>query len=372
MKIQCIGAGPAGLVFSILTKIHNHHHDIVIYERNLSDVTTGWGLTLSEPILQQLANIDPIIVEQFRLHILTLNHVDIHIQGKTIRSSGQRLLAISRLKMINILRKRAQDFGIKIHYSSSLEAEDLINPPTDLTIISDGSNSKVRHQLKNKFNTHIHEGKNLYLWLGTSQLFNNNFNFIFEQTETGWFWAHCFKFEENCSTFIVECTYETWIKTGFSHMDEKQTIIFLEKVFHRHLYGHPLKINDICREKAYWRRFVSPISKYWHHDKKVLLGNAAHSTHFSIGSGTKLAIGDAIVLAENLKSCNELNSTYLTHYQHRRESESYNLHIAARNSQSWFENIESFISNDPLQFSISLLLRSGRLSSDELSVILLE
>ncbi|MEQ1963943.1 FAD-dependent monooxygenase [Xenorhabdus khoisanae] len=372
MKIQCIGAGPAGLVFSILAKIHNNQHDIIIFERNSLNMTTGWGLVLSEPILQQLANADPIIVEQLKPHILTLNNIDIHIKEKNIRSSGHQFLAISRLKLINILRKRAMDINIKINYNTSLESEDLINLPADLTIISDGSNSKIRQQLKDKFSTDIHEGKNLYLWLGTSQLFNNAFNFIFEQTETGWFWAHCYKFEDNFSTFVVECTYETWKKTGFSHMDERQTIIFLEKVFQRHLHGHSLKTNDVYREKAYWRRFVSPISKHWHHDKKILLGNAAHSTHFSIGSGTKLAIGDAIALAENLRSCNKLDLTNLTHYQQCRQNESLNLHIAAKNSQSWFENVESLISNDSLQFAISLLLRSGRVSQDDLSINLLQ
>ncbi|WP_340621012.1 hypothetical protein [Xenorhabdus siamensis] len=372
MKIQCIGAGPAGLVFAILTKMHNHHHEIVIYERHLPNVTTGWGLTLSESILQQLAKIDPIIVEQLRSHVLTLNHIDIHIRGKIIRSSKQQLLAISRLSMVNILRKRAQDIGIRINYNISLKYEDLIKLSADLTVISDGSNSKIRNQLENKFNTVLHEGNNLYLWLGTSQLFNNTFNFIFEQTETGWFWAHCFKFEKNCSTFIVECSHETWIKTGFLYMDKKQTINFLEKTFYRHLHGHPLKFNDIFRKKIYWRRFVSPVSKIWYYDKKVLLGNVAHSTHFSIGSGTKLAIGDAIALAENLRSCNRLDLTNLAHYQQCRQNESLNLHIAAKNSQSWFENVDSLISNDFLQFSISLLLRSGRISQDDLSINLLQ
>ncbi|MDC9622880.1 FAD-dependent monooxygenase [Xenorhabdus sp. XENO-7] len=372
MKIQCIGAGPAGLVFSILAKMQDHNRDVVVYERNLSNVTTGWGLVLSEPMLQQLANIDPSIVEQLRPHISTLNHIDIHIKEKTYRSSGYQFLAISRLEMINTLRKKALDLGIKINYDSSLNAEDLINFPADLTVISDGANSKIRHQLKDEFDTDIDEGKNLYLWLGTSHLFNDTFNFIFEQTETGWFWAHCYKFENDHSTFVVECTHETWAKTGFAHMDEKQTIAFLEKVFHRHLCGHPLQINDTCREKAYWRRFVTPISKHWSHDKKVLLGNAAHSAHFSIGSGTKLAIGDAIALAENLKSSNKLDSACFTDYQHNRQDESSNLHIAAQNSQSWFENVESLIENDPLEFSISLLLRSGRLSRDELTINLLE
>lgn len=364
MKILCVGGGPGGLYFAISMKLRNSHHDITVIERNRPDDTFGWGVVFSDQTLGNLDENDPQSAETIRQSFAHWDNIDVHIHGEVIRSGGHGFIGISRLRLLNILQARAQDLGVELLFES--EFDPLAMPQDyDVVVAADGLNSKIRTQYETVFQPALDHRKNKFIWLGTRQLFDA-FSFIFVQAPHGWIWAHAYRFDQDMSTFIIECEPETWYATGLDQMSKEEGIAYCEAVFAEYLDGHALLENaKHLRDSSIWINFPRVICQHWHHNNIVLLGDAAHTAHFSIGSGTKLAFEDAITLADSLHQHRDLKTAFQK-YQKAREVEVFRLQNAARNSTEWFEHFPRYAHLEPIQLTYSLLTRSQRVSHENL------
>jgi anthraniloyl-CoA monooxygenase len=366
LKIACIGGGPAGLYFAISTKLRDPQHDIHVFERNAEGVTFGWGVVFSDQTVENLMANDPvsggIISEEFA----HWDDIDVHIHGKCVRSSGHGFIGIGRKRLLEILSSRARELGIQLHYEQECSPDLAAWHDWDLIIAADGINSRFRETYADRFGVDVQERANRFVWLGTPKTFDA-FTFAFEKTEAGWIWAHAYRFADDCSTFIVESSEQTWRGLGFDTMDQGQVIAECERIFARQLDGQPLLSNAThLRGSAAWLKFRRIICERWHHDKIILLGDAAHTAHFSIGSGTKLALEDAIKLAEVLNRPGLNRAAALAEYQAERNLEVLKLQNSARNSTEWFETVERYLKFEPWQFAYSLMTRSQRISHENL------
>ncbi|HVF36932.1 MAG TPA: bifunctional salicylyl-CoA 5-hydroxylase/oxidoreductase [Sphingomicrobium sp.] len=366
MKIACIGGGPAGLYFALSMKLRDARHDIHVFERNAEGVTFGWGVVFSDQTVDNLMANDPesgrIIAEEFA----HWDDIDVHLNGSRIRSSGHGFIGIGRKRLLQILADRARALGAEIHYERDCEPDLTSWAGWDLVIAADGINSRFREAYAEHFGVDVQERANRFVWLGTPKSFDA-FTFAFEKTEAGWVWAHAYRFAGDCSTFIVECSEATWRRLGFDRMDQAEVTEICEKIFAKHLDGYPLLSNAAhLSGSAAWLKFRRIICDNWHHDKLILLGDAAHTAHFSIGSGTKLALEDAIKLAEVLNRQGLDRIEALAEYQSERNLEVLKLQNSARNSTEWFETVERYLDFEPWQFAYSLLTRSQRISHENL------
>ena len=280
-----------------------------------------------------------------------------------MRSGGHGFAGIARKRLLNILQERARELGVKLQFEA--EVEDLgAYRDADLIIAADGINSRIRNQYAAAFRPSLELRTNKYIWLGTHQVFDA-FTFIFEETEHGWIWAHAYRFDADTSTFIVECDPATWQGLGFDQMSQQDGIAACEMLFERYLDGQRLMSNAAHRRGSAWLNFPRVACERWHHDNIVLLGDAAHTAHFSVGSGTKLALEDAIGLADALHADHDLERA-LEAYQESRRTEVLRLQSAARNSTEWFEAVPRYVRFEPLQFAYALLTRSQRVSHENL------
>jgi anthraniloyl-CoA monooxygenase len=369
MKITCIGGGPAGLYFALLMKKQDPSHRITVVERNRPYDTFGWGVVFSDQTLGNLQLADP---ESARQILDAFNHwddIEVNIRGHKIRSGGHGFCGIGRKRLLNILQKRCEELGVELVFETDVQ-DDLQYADSDLVIASDGLNSRIRTKYADTYQPDIDVRKCRFVWLGTHKLFEA-FTFAFEETEHGWFQAHCYRFDAETSTFIVEVPEETWLKAGLDRMEKEESIEFCEKLFAKYLDGHKLISNAThLRGSAQWIRFPRVVCEHWvHHNGKapvVLMGDAAHTAHFSIGSGTKLALEDAIELARCIgKRPGELAQA-LQDYEAVRSVEVLRIQNAARNSTEWFENVKRYVNLAPEQFAYSLLTRSQRISHENL------
>ena len=366
MKIACIGGGPAGLTFAISMKLRDPRHDVQVFERNAEGVTFGWGVVFSDQTVDNLMANDPISGKLIADEFAHWDDIDVHIHGQCVRSSGHGFIGIGRQRLLAILTARARDLGIPLHFEHEAEPDLAAWADWDLVIAADGVNSRFRETYANQLGVDIQQRANRFIWLGTPRLFDA-FTFAFEKTDAGWVWAHAYRFADDCSTFIVECSPETWAGLGFEQMDQAETIATCERIFAAYLGGQPLLTNaGHLRGSAAWLQFRRIICERWHHDRLILLGDAAHTAHFSIGSGTKLAIEDAIKLANVLNRPGLSLSAALTEYQAERSLEVLKLQNSARNSTEWFETVERYLDFEPWQFAYSLLTRSQRISHENL------
>jgi anthraniloyl-CoA monooxygenase len=384
MKIACIGAGPAGLYFAISMKLRDPAHEIEVFERNAPGVTFGWGVVFSDQTVENLTANDSksakIIADEFA----HWDDIDVHIHGQTTTSSGHGFIGIGRKRLLEILQDRARELGVVLHFEAECDPADPKWRDYDLVIASDGANSRFRDAHGDAFGVDVDVRKNKFVWLGTSKAFDA-FTFAFEETEHGWIWAHAYRFAPDCSTFIVECDEETWRNFGFDTMDQADAITACERLFAQYLDGHKLMSNAAhLRGSAAWLNFRRIKCERWSTGNVILLGDAAHTAHFSIGSGTKLALEDAIKLADVL---NRLKSSpafarqgdhpeggggalsleaALDEYVAERNLEVLKLQNSARNSTEWFETLDRYLHFEPLQFAYSLLTRSQRISHENL------
>ncbi len=365
MKIDCLGGGPAGLYFAISMKLRDPSHEIHVYERNRPGDTFGWGVVFSDQTLENLAGNDPVTGRQINDRLIHWDDIEVHFKGTLERSTGHGFCGIGRRRLLNILQDRCRDLGVHLHFEVEIEPEFVDRSDADLIIASDGINSKIRNRFAEHFRPDIDVRRNKYVWLGTRKVFEA-FNFIFEETEAGWIWAHAYRFDKDTSTFIVECSPETWAALGFDRMDQDETCRACERIFARHLDGHALMSNARHLRGSAWLNFQRVLCDTWHHRNIVLLGDAAHTAHFSIGSGTKLAFEDAIKLADVLHAKDLSPETALAEYQEERALEVLRLQSAARNSTEWFEDLERYVDFEPIQFTYSLLTRSQRVSHENL------
>lgn len=366
MKIACIGAGPAGLYFAISMKLRDPSHEIEVFERNAPGVTFGWGVVFSDQTVENLAANDPksakIIADEFA----HWDDIDVHIHGQTITSSGHGFIGIGRKRLLEILQNRARELGVVLHFEAECDPADPKWRDYDLVIGSDGANSRFRDAYADAFGVDIDVRRNKFVWLGTSKVFDA-FTFAFEEAEHGWIWAHAYRFAPDCSTFIVECDEQTWRNFSFDTMDQAKAIATCERLFAKYLDGHKLMSNAAhLRGSAAWLNFRRIKCERWSTGNVILLGDAAHTAHFSIGSGTKLALEDAIKLADVLNRKGLSLEAAMDEYVAERNLEVLKLQNSARNSTEWFETLERYLHFEPLQFAYSLLTRSQRISHENL------
>jgi len=366
LRIACIGAGPAGLYFAISLKLRDARHEVHVFERNAEGVTFGWGVVFSDQTVENLMANDPVSGQVIADEFAHWDDIDVHIHGQCIRSSGHGFIGIGRKRLLEILAARACELGVEIHYETECGPQLDNWREWDLVIAADGANSRFREAHADEFGVDIQERANRFIWLGTSKTFDA-FTFAFEKTEAGWIWAHAYRFSDDCSTFIVECSEETWRGLGFDQMDQVEAIAECERIFAKYLDDHRLLSNAAhLSGPASWLKFRRIICERWHYDKVILLGDAAHTAHFSIGSGTKLALEDAIKLAEVLNRPGLDLAEALTEFQAERNLEVLKLQNSARNSTEWFETVERYLHFEPWQFAYSLLTRSQRIRHENL------
>jgi anthraniloyl-CoA monooxygenase len=358
MRIVTLGAGPAGLYFSLLAKKANPSHDITVIERNPQGATYGWGVVFSEETLGALRDADRRTYEQITESFATWSAIDVRFRGETVRSRGHAFSGLSRKRLLEILAGRCEELGIEIQYLQDvMDLGEL--PESDLVAAADGVNSLVRRHLQDAVRPALHVHSTKFVWFGTDLVFTA-FTFIFRENEHGLFQVHGYPFDARTSTFIVECPDETWRRAGLDQATEEESIAYCEKLFAEDLAGHSLMSN-----RSLWGSFVTLRNETWHHGNVVLLGDAVHTAHFTIGSGTKLAMEDAISLVEQLERHDDLE-TALTHYEMDREPLVERIQLAALESAAYFENVRRYSSFEPLQFAFNLLTRSGRITHLEL------
>jgi anthraniloyl-CoA monooxygenase len=366
MRIACLGGGPAGLYFAISMKLRDGAHDIHVFERNRADDTFGWGVVFSDQTVENLMANDPVSGAAIRDEFAHWDDIEVHIHGETIRSSGHGFIGIGRKRLLAILQDRARALGVELHFEheASPRLEDWAD--FDLVIAADGANSRIRTAYEPHFGVDAQVRRNRFFWFGTPKAFEA-FTFAFEETEAGWVWAHAYRFDEDFSTFIVEMAPETWTRLGLDRMGQPEAIALCERLFAKYLDGAPLISNaaHLSGSQA-WLQFRRIVCGTWHYRNLILLGDAAHTAHFSIGSGTKLALEDAIKLAEVLSRPGLAREEALAEYQAERNLEVLKLQNSARNSTEWFETLERYLHFEPIQFAYSLLTRSQRVSHENL------
>jgi anthraniloyl-CoA monooxygenase len=351
MKVTVIGAGPAGLYLSILLKKADPAHEITVLERNAPDATFGWGVVFSEETLGALRDADYATYVEITDSFARWSTVDIHYRGKLLRSGGNRFSAIKRTHLLDILQRRCRELGVDLRFGVEVS-----EPPdgADLLVAADGANSLVRKA--HDFRTSVEPQGCKYVWFGTDLVFDA-FTFIFKDTEFGLFQVHAYPFDEQTSTFIVECPEPVWRRAGLDTMSEQESIAFCERLFAEDLGGHRLLSN-----RSLWLSFPLVRNASWHHGNTVLIGDSAHTAHFSIGSGTKLAMEDAIALANAFIRHPGDREAALIDYELERQPVVERFQQAAGDSAGYFGRVGSYTRLEPIQFAANLLTRSGRIS----------
>ncbi|MBA3774476.1 MAG: bifunctional salicylyl-CoA 5-hydroxylase/oxidoreductase [Ramlibacter sp.] len=369
MNIVCIGGGPSGLYFALLMKKQNPAHDITVVERNKPYDTFGWGVVFSDQTLGNLQAADAPTAAEILGAFNHWDDIEVNIRGHKFRSGGHGFCGIGRKRLLNILQQRCEDLGVSLVFEADVKGDEQF-PDADLIIASDGLNSRIRGKYADSYQPDIDLRHCRFVWLGTHKRFEA-FTFAFEETQWGWFQAHAYQFDGDTSTFIVEAPEEVWQKAGLDTMEKEDSISFCEKLFAGHLGGHKLMSNaSHLRGSAQWIRFPRVVCKSWvHHNGRapvVLMGDAAHTAHFSVGSGTKLALEDSIELARCIGRSPSDLAQALRDYEAVRSVEVLKIQNAARNSTEWFENVRRYAHLPPEQFAYSLLTRSQRISHENL------
>ncbi len=365
MKIVCVGGGPASLYFSILMKQAFPQVSIEVYERNKADDTFGWGVVFSRETLGNLASRDPESYRQIESRFAYWDDIETYVGGQCITSTGHGFCGLSRRELLLILQARAQAVGVQLNFQSELKPDQI--PAADLVLAADGVHSLMREAGAAHFKPSLDWRKCKFIWLGTTRPLRA-FTFVFKNTEWGLFQVHAYPFEkpgskaEAVSTWIVEMREETWRKAGLDKLDEAQSVAFLEKIFADDLGGHRLLPN-----KSVWRTFPTVRCEHWHHGNTVLMGDAVHTAHFSIGSGTKLAMEDAMSLVDAFKAHGVSDvPKVLAAYEDAHKGDVLRLQRAAQTSLEWFENSARYIQQEPVQFTFNLMTRSKRITWDNL------
>ncbi|MCX2184240.1 FAD-dependent monooxygenase [Streptomyces sp. SKN60] len=349
MKITIVGGGPGGLYFSILMKRQDPSHEITVYERNAEGATYGWGVTYWAGLLDKLRAGDPESAEAIAAASVTWTDGVAIVRDERTVHRGDAGFGIGRRRMLGLLADRARELGVRVaheHPVSGPDAPELAG--ADLVVAADGVNSLLREARPERFGAEVTGGRNHYVWLGTTKVFDS-FSFAFKETEHGWIWCYAYGFSGEQSTCVVECGPETWRGLGLDRTQEDDTLRLLEKIFADLLDGEPL----IGREQhgdgapAQWLNFRTLTTRTWHDGNTVLLGDAAHTTHYSIGAGTTLALEDALGLAAALRAHGSDLPTAFAVYGRRRRAELVSAQSAARYSAQWYENLPRYMHLPP-------------------------
>ncbi|MGH3874755.1 MAG: FAD-dependent monooxygenase [Pseudonocardiaceae bacterium] len=354
MQIVCVGGGPAGLYYAISAKLRNKNHDITVIERNPAGVTYGWGVGYWDDVLDSLYRNDPVSARRIQGVSGVWDGVEVHVGGRQTAYLGGYGLSMGRKRLLDFLTDRAMDLGVDIQFGRAVE--DLSEfAAADLIVASDGLNSQERRLFSGHYQTDVVVGRNKYLWLGTHRVFDA-FRYVFEKTPAGWIWLHAYYLDPERSTCIVECSPETWEGLGFHELGADQSLRLLERIFERQLLGHSLISQMRSADTLPWNNFRIISNNTWYRGNVVLIGDAAHTTHFSIGSGTKLAIGDAIALAAQVEDHDELHCA-LQAYDEQRRAEVIPIQRNAASSMRWLERVEDHIGRNSVDFAYELSKR---------------
>ena len=359
MKINIIGGGPAGLYFAILMKSADAAHQIKIYERNGPDDTFGWGVVFSGKTLANLRAADEVSHAEITKEFEAWDNVDVVHRDEKISIHGNSFSGVARLQLLKILQRRAEQLGVEIQFHSEIQDVESLRRNCDLLLAADGVNSTVRLRYAEQFQPELDVRANRYIWYGTNQLFHG-LTLTFRENRAGIFAAHSYKFNKTTSTFIVECDPQTWDNAGFETMSPDKTLDYVHEVFAKDLNGHKLLSNN-----SKWINFLLVKNRNWFFENVVLIGDALHTAHFSIGSGTKLAMEDAIALAESFRQTASVSEA-LTHFTQTRRPTIEDYQSAAFESMRWFENAASYMHLSPMELAYVLMMRSGRVSFDDL------
>ncbi len=359
MRIVCVGGGPAGLYLSILLKLADERHDVRVLERNRAGDTFGFGVVFSDKTMENLGSADPISQKAVTDSFWHWDDIDTFFKGERLRSSGHGFAGMSRMGLLLILEARARELGVEIVYEHEVSDVGALAAEADLLVGADGLSSVVREHYMKELRPSIDMRPNRFVWLGTTFPYEA-FTFYFKENEHGLFRVHAYRYEPEASTFIVECTAKTFERTGLNPSDEEATKAYCADLFADELQGHALLTN-----RSVWRQFPTVVNERWHHDNVVLIGDAAHTAHFSVGSGTKLALEDCIALRDAVADEGPL-AERLARYEVARRPDVESVQRAAQASLEWFENTERYTDLEPIQFNLSMLTRSLRVSHENL------
>lgn len=361
MRIEILGGGPAGLYFAVLAKKAFPDAAIRVLERNRPDDTFGWGVVFSDETLSNFAEADPESFAEIQRSFATWSDIETHFRDTSVLSTGHGFCGLSRKRLLQIFHARCQELGVEIEFEREVrDLSDLAG--ADLVVAADGIQSIVREKYADHFRPSIDWRSNRFCWLGTTKPLSA-FTFIFRESEHGLFQVHAYPFEEHLSTFIVECHEDTWKRAGLDGASEAETVSYCERLFADHLAGHRLLVN-----RSTWRAFPTIRCERWRHGNMVLVGDAAHTAHFSIGSGTKLAMEDSIALVDSFRlvGAGDVPRALQT-YEESRRLEVLKTQRAAQTSLEWFENSRRYLRQHPLQFTFNLMTRSKRITYDNLA-----
>jgi 2-polyprenyl-6-methoxyphenol hydroxylase-like FAD-dependent oxidoreductase len=351
MRIACVGGGPAGLYFALLMKLRAPGHDITVFERNAANSAQGWGVTFGRDLLTELRRSDPESAQEIDQAAFSQFDQVVDIHGKRVLYPGGGCYGISRQRLLGILADRATGLGVHIEFGHEVMTPSQL-PAADLIVACDGVNSRMRLEAGG-LQADMRLGGNKYLWLGVSKAFES-FTYAFVHTDSGWIWAYGYGIGAGLSTFIVECSPEAWADLGFGALSPPDGLSLLEELFERHLDGHPL-LGQVQRDMgAEWLNFPTVTNRRWYDGNIVLAGDAAHTTHYTIGSGTTLAIEDAIALAGNLRRHHGEQRLALESYERQRKAALLRPQSDARFSARWFESISRYAGLEPHEFSALL------------------
>ncbi len=362
MRVVCIGAGPASLYTAILLKKALPETDITLYEQNRADDTFGWGVVFSDETLGGFEEADAESYAEIRSHFRYWTDIDNFYDDTCVRSTGHGFCGLARKTLLQILQRRCTALGVKLEFEHRV---DDITPflEADLVVAGDGINSTVREHFADHFQPSLDWRKCKFTWLGTTKPLDA-FTFIFRANEHGLFRVHAYPFQDGLSTFIIECREETWKRAGLDAASEEDTVIYMQELFADHLEGHELLIN-----RSVWRTFPTVRNTTWVHENVVLVGDAAHTAHFSIGSGTKLAMEDAVALVQAFQRVGPDDVPgALASYEAEHRDETERLQHTAQTSLEWFENTERYTKQHPMQFAFNLMTRSKRITYDNLAL----
>ena len=359
MKINIIGGGPAGMYFAILMKSADVAHDVTIYERNGPDDTFGWGVVFSGKTLANLRAADEPSHAEITRNFAAWDNVDVVHRGEKVSIHGNSFTGIARLRLLKILQHRCEELGVEIRFRTEVKDFETLRLESDLVVAADGVNSFVRQTFAEAFRPDLCVRPNKYIWYGTNHLFHG-LTLTFRQNEAGVFAAHSYQFDQTTSTFIVECDPETWSNAGFDERSDEETRAYLAEVFAKDLSGEPLLSNN-----SKWINFLLVKNGRWSFENVVMLGDALHTAHFSIGSGTKLAMEDAIALKESFDGVADIAGA-LKRFETMRKPIIEQYQAAAYESMVWFENARDYMHLSPIELAYVLMTRSGRVDHETL------
>jgi anthraniloyl-CoA monooxygenase len=353
MKINIIGGGPAGMYFAILMKQADAAHDITIYERNGPDDTFGWGVVFSGKTLANLRAADEVTHNEITRAFAAWDNVDVVHGQEKISIHGNSFSGIGRLQLLRILQRRCEQLGVALKFNNEVPNLEALRTTCDLLVAADGVNSTARKQYADRFVPSLDVRPNRYIWYGSHRLFHG-LTLTFREIEAGVFAAHSYKFNDTTSTFIIECDPQTWQQANFAALGEEETRAYLEQVFAADLEGHRLLSNN-----SKWINFLLVKNERWFFQNLVMIGDALHTAHFSIGSGTKLALEDSIALFQSFESTKNISSA-LKAFETSRKPVIEEYQTAAYDSMRWFENARDYMNLSAIELAFALMTRSGR------------